>query len=118
MVNYTTSEDDKHNLEKVNTYLQPSNPSLAIMEGAVIFGIEPSIINIKKAKFTIGKRAAIDWNDKIHSGKGKKYYSKYFGKWFCKDCFDKFIEINQNLQYQEIISQISYLDGKNEDNNY
>ena len=41
----------KHNLEKVNTYLQPSNPSLAIMEGAVIFGIEPSIINIRKAKF-------------------------------------------------------------------
>ena len=39
----------KNNLKKITTYLQPSNPSLAIMEGAVLFGIEPSTINIRKA---------------------------------------------------------------------
>jgi len=32
----------KNNLNNINTYLQPSNPILAIMEGAVLFGIEPS----------------------------------------------------------------------------
>ena len=41
---------------KITTYLQPSNPSLAIMEGAVLFGIEPSIVNVRKAKYTIGKK--------------------------------------------------------------
>jgi hydrogenase maturation factor HypF (carbamoyltransferase family) len=45
----------KAGLNKVTTYLQPSNPILAIMEGAVLFGIQPSIINVRKAKYTIGK---------------------------------------------------------------
>ena len=37
----------KDNLNKIKIYLQPSNPSFAIMEGAVLFGIEPSTIDIK-----------------------------------------------------------------------
>jgi len=51
----------KNNLKKVNVFLQPSNPSLAIMEGAVLFGIEPSTINMRKAKYTIGDDASLPW---------------------------------------------------------
>ena len=50
----------KNGLNKITTYLQPSNPSLAIMEGAVLFGMEPSSINVRKSKYTIGKKLSVD----------------------------------------------------------
>ena len=99
----------KNGLNKINTYLHPSNPSLAIMEGAVLFGIEPSTINVRKAKYTFGKKIEDVWNDVKHSGKGEKYYNEDDKTWYCRNCFDKFIEINQNLRYEEEVSRISYM---------
>ena len=98
----------KNNLKKITTFLQPSNPSLAIMEGAVMFGIEPSIINIRKAKYTIGEKKRKPWDDKIHSDKGEKYFNEDFKKWFCKHCFDKYIEVNQNIKHGAKISHKGY----------
>ena len=106
----------KNNLNKIKVYLQPSNPSLAIMEGAVLFGIEPSKINIRKAKYTIGKKVNMEWDNEIHSEKGKKYFDKDDKKWYCYDCFDKFIEINQNLKYGEEISSKSSISNINKSN--
>ena len=97
----------KNGLNKITTYLQPSNPSLAIMEGAVLFGIQPSTINIRKAKYTIGKKLNIEWNDEIHSVKGEKYFNEEKQKFYCRKCFQKFIEINQSLKYGEEISHLS-----------
>ena len=102
----------KNGLNKITTYLQPSNPSLAIMEGAVLFGIQPSTINTRKAKYTIGKRINAIWNDKKHSGKGEKYFDKDIQKYFCKNCFDKFIEINQNLKYEQEFFHIACAPSK------
>ena len=98
----------KNGLNKVTTYLQPSNPSLSIMEGAVLFGIEPSTINVRKAKYTIGRALNKVWEEEIHAEKGKKYKGEITGGWFCEDCFDKYITINQNLRYEEEISRSSY----------
>ena len=103
----------KNNLNKITTYLQPSNPSLAIMEGAVLFGIEPSTINVRKAKYTIGKKVNSLWDENLHAEKGKKYFNEEKQKWYCKDCFDKFIEINQNLTYGKEISHISSIPSTN-----
>ena len=78
------------------------------MEGAVLFGIEPSTINIRKAKYTIGKQISLPWDDDKHSGKGKKFFDEDFKRYLCKGCFGKFIVINQDLKYEESISQESY----------
>ena len=101
----------KSDLNKITTYLQPSNPSLAVLEGAVLFGIQPSTINIRKAKYTIGKDYAAKWNDGLHSKKGEKYYLKDLNDWFCKDCFDKFIEVDQSLRYGEEFFHNSFMEG-------
>ena len=102
----------KNNLKNLYTFLKPSNPSLAIMEGAVIFGIEPSTITGRKAKYTIGAEVSDPWDDKKHSGKGKKFYDESLQDSFCEKCFSKFIEINQNLEFGKEISKIYYLDKK------
>ena len=101
----------KNDLKKITTVLQPSNPILAVLEGAVLFGIQPSTINIRKAKYTIGKDYAAKWNDALHSKKGEKYYLKELNDWFCKDCFDKFIEVDQNLKYGEEFFHNSFMEG-------
>jgi len=98
----------KNDLIKITTYLQPSNPSLSIMEGAVLFGIQPSSINVRKAKYTIRELIMRPWDDKLHSGKGKKIYLEEFEKYFCENCFSKYIEVNQNLKYEEEIFKESY----------
>ena len=91
------------------TFLQPSRPCLSIMEGAVLFGIEPSTINIRKSKYTIGADVRQLWNEKKHSEKGTKIFD---GKeWVCDDCFDKFIEINQNIKIDEKITKSSAMVG-------
>ena len=104
----------KEGFDKITIFLQPSNPSLSIMEGAVLFGIEPSIINTRKAKYTIGMGKNLEWDEKIHSGKGKKYIGEITGTAYCEDCFSKFITINQDLKYGEEISQFTYPRHKNQ----
>ena len=79
------------------------------MEGAVLFGIEPSAINIRKAKYTIGEGLNSIWKEKLHAGKGKKYFDEEEQKWYCRNCFSKYIEINQNLKYGEEVSNISWI---------
>ena len=82
------------------------------MEGAVLFGIEPSTINVRKAKYTIGEGLSSIWNEKLHAGKGEKYFDEERKKWYCYNCFHKYIEINQNLKYGEEVSYISYIPSK------
>ena len=89
-------------------FLQPSKPCLAIMEGAVLFGINPNIINSRKAKYTIGMSINDTWDESKHSKLGTKMYDdENIAR--CKDCFSKFIEVNQNLKIDEKITNIYYL---------
>ena len=99
----------KNGQDKIKTFLQPSNPSLAVVEGAVLFGIDPGMINIRKAEYTIGERVDSTWIDVIHSEGGDRYFNKTFNKWICRNCFYKFIEINQDIAYDQIINQESYI---------
>ena len=91
-------------LAKIEKYLIPSNPSLAIMEGAVLFGIEPSKIENRKSKYTLGIKVNKKWNDSKCPRKDLKYFNKKLNDWHCKNCFEKFIEINQNIKYKDEIA--------------
>jgi len=98
----------KNNLNNISTYLQPSNPILAIMEGAVLFGIEPSKISIRKAKYTIGQGINDPWDDSKYLASGFKFFSPEANGWFCSNCFLKYIEINQNLSYEDEIIRSNF----------
>ena len=78
------------------------------MEGAVLFGLDPTIINIRIAKYTIGMETRKVWDDKIHSQKGKKVFDETNKIWRCEDCFEKFIEVNQRIKYDESLPPKSF----------
>ena len=74
----------KNGVNKIATNLHPFNPNLVIMEGTV----ESIKINVRKAKFTLGKKINMEQKDEIHSEKGKKNDND-LKKWFCQDYFLK-----------------------------
>ena len=79
------------------------------MEGAVLFGQNPNKILQRKARYTIGMDSSYIWNDELHSKDGNKFYDKERKVWLCKDCFSKFITINQNLELgEEIIKNFTF----------
>ena len=103
------SEIKKLLSNKITNFFQPSKQCLSIMEGAVLFGQNPNKILRRKARYTIGMDLSDIWNDELHSKDGKKFYDKERKVWLCKDCFSKFITINQNLELgEEIIKNFTF----------
>ena len=88
------------NLKNKIILLKPSKPCLAIMEGAVYFGLNPNKIIQRKAKYTIGMSVDVKYNEKIHLG-ATTYIEE--GIKYAHGCFSKFIEINQDLKLNEEI---------------
>ena len=107
------SEIKKQLSNKITNFFQPSKPCLSIMEGAVLFGQNPNKIIKRIARYTIGMNWNNFWNEELHSKDGEKFYSKYHKAWLCKDCFSKFITINQSLELgQEIINDYNFKDPR------
>ena len=78
------------------------------MDGAVLFGLDPSIINFRIAKYTIGMGTRDIWDDKKHSEKGEKVFEESDKTWRCENCFFKFIEVNQKIKYDESLPPKSF----------
>ena len=76
--------------QRIKNYLQPSKPCLAIMEGAVLFGINPNIINTRISRYTIGQGTRGFWNEKICL-----HNFDYFIR--CLLRFDGFLSIQQRI---------------------
>ena len=85
--------------------MKPSNPERAVVKGAVLFGIDPFIIDIRKAMYTIGFNCDDNWDEKIHGGKGIKYYDPNYNICKCKDSFHVFIRKGQDLSQNDCIEQ-------------
>ena len=103
------SEIKKELSSKIAYFLQPSKPYLSIMEGAVIFGLNPNQIAQRKAKYTIGIKIGENWNEELHSKKGQKFYDKDKDICLCINCFSPIITINQNLTLGQKIIQDFYM---------
>jgi len=86
------SEIKRELSNKISNFLHPSKPCLSIMEGAVLFGLNPNKIIQRKAKYTIGMKF-ID-------------LTKLKG-----NCFSEFIKINQNLKVGQEIVKNYYMIG-------
>jgi hypothetical protein len=84
-------------------HLKPAHPEIAVVKGAVLFGIDPNIITERKAKYSIGFCTNSIWNEDIHGKVGEKYFDEDEKKYRCKDCFDLFIQIGQTIKINDKI---------------
>ena len=97
--------------KKISHFLKPSKSCLffSIMEGAVLFGLNPSKIIQRKAKYTFGIDTRSFWNEEIHAKGGVKVYNEVDKKWDCENCFSTFIKVNQNLKLGKEITKNYYM---------
>ena len=86
-------------------HLKPSCPEKAIVIGAVLFGINPYYIDLRKAMYTIGFNCDDIWDEKIHGGIGEKYYDSRYNIYKCKNSFHTFIRIGDDLSQNQYIEQ-------------
>ena len=86
-------------------HLKPSCPEKAVVIGAVLFGINPYYIDLRKAMYTIGFNCDDIWDDKIHGGIGEKYYDSRYHIYKCKNSFHTFIRIGDDLSQNQYIEQ-------------
>ena len=82
----------------------PIQPEVAILKGAVLFGLKKSTIRKRKSKYTIGVKISQHWDENKHRNKGIKKYNKLKG-YECSNLFSKFITINQYIGFEQIISK-------------
>ena len=89
-------DEIKNNFNNI-THLKPARPIIAIIKGAVLFGLKPEIVKIRKAPYTIGFNCDLNWDERIHAGKGRKIFNIFHKTYKCLNSFDKFIEVEQDI---------------------
>lgn len=92
-------------------HLIPSHPSIAVVNGAVLFGINPKIITERKAKYSIGFCSNNIWSDEIHNNIGEKYFDEIDQVYRCKNCFDLFIQVGQSISIDDKITHHFHMLG-------
>ena len=83
-------------------HILPSRPDNAVLKGAVYYAISPERIKSRKAKYTLGMSAYLDWDSKFEDG-GEKYYDQEFNKYVCKNAFYNFISKNDDIPYDNCL---------------
>ncbi|KAK3100458.1 hypothetical protein FSP39_020422 [Pinctada imbricata] len=78
----------------------PTNSSLAVLSGAVIYGFEPDIVASRVASYTYGIAKQKIWK-KGDPDLKKSVYTTKKGLHWCDDVFDKHVEIGQVVKIGE-----------------
>lgn len=87
-------------------HLKPSCPERAVIQGAVIFGINPFVIGSRKAMYTIGFNCDDLWDEKIHGSViENKYYDNNYHIHKCRNSFHTFIKKGDDLIQNNFIEQ-------------
>ncbi|OQW90977.1 MAG: hypothetical protein BWK78_05770 [Thiotrichaceae bacterium IS1] len=89
---------------KVKKIVIPSAPGAAIVEGAVAFGIDPSIRS-RVSRLTYGA----DSSREFETGKdpvGKKFWAEEFKKHYCNHRFTVFVEAGDEIGVDESVTRI------------
>jgi len=99
LINYFKTKFNGKNI----VHLKPSYPDLAVVKGAVLFGINPNIITERKAKYSIGLSVREKWDETIH-GNGEKIFDEKNKCYYCNNCFNLFFEKGQTLSINDTIT--------------
>ncbi|XP_052228946.1 heat shock 70 kDa protein 12A-like [Dreissena polymorpha] len=78
----------------------PPGVAMAVLKGAVCFGMDPHIVNSRCSCLTYGVGVLHRFNEKIHPE--EKRVTKDNVHW-CTDVFDTFVKVNQSVELGECI---------------
>ncbi|KAH9518497.1 Heat shock 70 kDa protein 12A [Bulinus truncatus] len=82
----------RHEFNNIMKILIPQEVSLAILKGAVLFGLDPSIVNVRRSRLTYGVGILNKFDPSKHPM--SKLVTSSGVEW-CTDVFDKYVETDQ-----------------------
>ncbi|XP_033119508.1 uncharacterized protein LOC117118871 isoform X2 [Anneissia japonica] len=86
----------------------PHDITLAVVKGAVMYGMDPTVIRVRKSKLTYGVGVLNKFDAQKHPLEKKVVREEIV---WCTDIFDKFVEVNQAIQTGEKVCR-SYRPAK------
>jgi len=111
----------KRKINEKNKNIQhktPHNPQNAVLKGAIYYGLSPKRIKSRKAKYTLGMSAYFDWDEEKYGKKGKKIFDPIKKKYCCENTFLKFISKNDDIPYDNCITEELYLRKDTQDGTF
>ena len=78
-------------------HLRPSPPEIAVVKGAVLFGLNPDKIKIRIFPYTLGFNCDDYWDENIHGEKGTKYINEIDHSFLCLNSFHTFIKMGEAI---------------------
>ena len=92
--------------KRVKKVVIPPNPGAAIVEGAVSYGLNPSIIPLRRSRLTYGCGTAKPF-DPDQDPEDKKFRSSYYNNaLYCDDRFDIFVKAGEVVEAGKSVSRI------------
>ena len=91
----------KSTFSTVAPVISPSEAGLAIIKGAVTYGLNPKTIVERIARKTYGKTVLLPYNSEKHDSK-KKFWHEEMKEYYCDDVFLKLIEKGQSIKADEV----------------
>ena len=80
----------------------PQDVSLSILKGAVIFGLDPTIVRVRRSALTYGVGVLNKFIDGKHPP--EKQVQKD-GEWWCTDVFDTFVMADQSVTLGDVVTR-------------
>ncbi len=78
----------------------PQDVSLTILKGAVLFGLDPTIVNVRRSRLTYGVSVLNRFVQDYHPIEKKIVKDNI--EW-CADIFDKFVLVDQSISLGDIV---------------
>lgn len=94
----------KDNFPKMKLVI-PEEAGLVVLKGAVVFGHNPSAIGERVCKYTYGIEMNSTFVESQHDP-SKKFEAE--GKAYCREIFDKHVEVEQTVKYGEPQAKRNY----------
>ena len=75
---------------------------LAILQGAVKFGLDPTVVTVRRSQLTLGVGVLNNFEQGIHPDDKKVVAS---GNIWCADVLDKFVEVDESVAVGDVVTR-------------
>jgi hypothetical protein len=83
--------------------IRPLEPALAVVKGAIMYGLDPDILSARMSQRTIAVAVSVPFDPAVHSGMKSVEID---GKTFCTDALDVLVKRGQKIKSREIIEHV------------
>jgi hypothetical protein len=95
--------------DTVPNIIRPPNPGSAIIQGAVLFGLNPRFVMNRISRKTYGIAVLTEFREG-RDPPAKKLYKN--GRMWCRDRFNRFVKVNQSIDVdQKVVHRVCPMDA-------